>query len=241
MLKEKAHRIALIAKGRLDADENFSKLRAENIKITAIRLNAPWRRAPCLFDLFQPRCMRHDVISRDLGRDIGLLPIDRRIPLQNYLTQIINSFRWGHIIAIFSHCLQSILQTFKDRHIGRRANRACIWWKTKKHDPDIFFRVFFTSQNRKVSSFFHESIDTLWAGRHGFYGARSLTGVSASITSTRPVPTCKHSRICGPINFRQSHKDCRLNRAQALTAIGPLRQGLKLQWLRRNIGHVERA
>ena len=63
MLKEKAHRVALIAKGRLDTDENFSKLRTENIKITAIRLNAPWRWAPCLFDLFQPRRMRHDIIS----------------------------------------------------------------------------------------------------------------------------------------------------------------------------------
>ena len=241
MLKEKAHRVALIAKGRLDTDKNFSKLRAKNIKITAIRLNAPWRWAPCLFDLFQPRRMRHDIISRDLGRDIGFLPIDRRIPFQNLLAQSVNSFRWGHIIAICHHGLQSIMQAFKDRHIGRRANRTCIRRKTKKHDSNVFLKVFFAPQNCKFSSFFHESINTLWAGCHGFYGARCFTGMNAPITSIRPVPTCKHSGIRGPINLRQSHKDCRLDRAQSLTAIGPLRQGLKFQWLRGNIGHIERT
>ena len=133
------------------------------------------------------------------------------------------------------------MQAFKDRHIGRRTNRTCIRRKTKKHDSNVFFKVFFAPQNCKFSSFFHESINTLWARCHGFYGARCFTGMSAPITSIRPVPTCKHSGIRGPINLRQSHKDCRLDRAQALTAIGPLRQGLKFQWLRGNIGHIERT
>ena len=133
------------------------------------------------------------------------------------------------------------MQTFKDRQIGRRANRAGIRWKTKKHDPNIFVRVFFAPQNRKVSGFFDQRINTLRAGRHGFYRACRFAGVSAAITAIRPVPTCKHGRICGPINFGQSHKDCCLNRAQALAAIGPLGQGLKFQGLRGNIGHIERA
>ena len=61
--KEEAHRIALIAKGWLHPNKNFSKLRTKNVKIAAIGLNAPWRRAPGLFDLLQPGRMGHDVIG----------------------------------------------------------------------------------------------------------------------------------------------------------------------------------
>ena len=88
LLKQQAHRVAFIAKGRLHADKDIAELRAQHEDTAPIGLNAcpapgprplrsrPARAARCA------RCRRPD-----MGGDIGLLPVLRGIAAQDRVAQ----------------------------------------------------------------------------------------------------------------------------------------------------------
>ena len=69
--KQQAHRVALIAKGRLNADENIAKLFAKHMDRPTVGLLLAGCRAPLLFNRTQPLFAPHVVISGNAMKHIG--------------------------------------------------------------------------------------------------------------------------------------------------------------------------
>ncbi len=61
----------------------------------------------------------------------------------------------------------------------------------------------------------------------------------AAVAAAVPVASGKDGRVGGAVEFRQRDQHGRLDRPQALRAVGPLAQRLELQRVRRDIRDVE--
>src|SRR6187431_2450455 len=72
LFEQQPHRIALVAKGGLDADENVAEALTEHEDRAAVALLLPWRRAPLRLDLAQPFFAANMIAGRDADVDIGI-------------------------------------------------------------------------------------------------------------------------------------------------------------------------
>ena len=72
-LEQQPHRVALVAEGGLQADEDVAELRAEHEDAAAVGLVPAGRRAPLRLDLAQVRLARDDGVGGDVGRDVRRL------------------------------------------------------------------------------------------------------------------------------------------------------------------------
>ena len=75
LFKQQAHRIALVTKGRLHADEHVSELRPKHKDRRAVALLAPWGRSPLRFNLVEITLVAHVIFSRYARMNIGLRAI----------------------------------------------------------------------------------------------------------------------------------------------------------------------
>ena len=82
-LEEQPHRIALIAEGRLDRDEQLAELATKNEEATAIAQHPARRRPPLRFDIGEMPLATHVIIDRNHRMHIGLGTIKRGIAFED--------------------------------------------------------------------------------------------------------------------------------------------------------------
>jgi hypothetical protein len=133
-LEEQPHRIALIAEGWLDADEQLSKACAEHVDGAAVALLPAGSRAPLRFDRAQVRLAPDMIVGGDAGGDVGIGAEPLRIAAENGLAQHID-IGWNvDIITVVAKPQQGCLQRLPNREMGGGAGGACIGRKVKQHD-----------------------------------------------------------------------------------------------------------
>ena len=71
LLEEQPHRVALIAKGRLDADKDVAELPAQYMDRRAIALLTAGRRTPLRLDLVEIALTANMILHRNAHMDIG--------------------------------------------------------------------------------------------------------------------------------------------------------------------------
>ena len=71
LLEQQPHRIAFVAEGRLDADEDIAEALAQHEDRAAVALLPARRGAPLRLDFFQVTFAPHMVVDRDPRMHIG--------------------------------------------------------------------------------------------------------------------------------------------------------------------------
>ena len=213
-LEQQAHRVALIAEGRLQAHEHIAKLAAQHKDAAAIRLHLAGGGAPDGFNLCQRFGGFHDGIGIDKGRDIRGLAIAGRIARQNGGAQVIHRGGRVHRVTFGSHAVQGVMQTFEHAEIGGRSSRSRIRRKAEQHDPDLLFGIARTAQLAQTQGLFGKNLDPFKAGRHRLAINRAFAGMGAAVAALQPMTPRKDRRIGRAINFRQSDQHGGFNRAK---------------------------
>ena len=239
LLEEKPHRVALVAEARLDADEDIAEFPTEDEDTAPVRTDPARRGAPGSLDLLQRRSLADDGVDIDMGRDIRLLPVARRIAGKDRVAQIID--RRGQIdaIALGLHPRERRVQAFEDREIGGGPHGPGIGRKAEKHDADLLVGIALAVQEREAQRLFRQRGDTFGTGGHGAAVGLAGAGQRAAGTAARPVAAGKDGGVGRAVDLGQSHEHGRLDRTQALRRGGPLAKRLELERLGGDVGHVE--
>jgi hypothetical protein len=103
LLEQKAHRVALVAEGRLHADEDIAEMLAQHEDAAPVRLDLARRGAPDAFDHLQRRREAHDGVGIHMGRDIRLLPVLLGVAVQHRVAQIVDGGGNLHVVALGLH------------------------------------------------------------------------------------------------------------------------------------------
>ena len=238
-LEQKAHRVALIPEGGLDADKNIAKLRAKHEDAAPVRLMLTGGRPPDRLDFGQRRRLAHDGVGIDIGPDVGLLPVLGGIALQDQRTQIIDRSWQFERVAVCLHPGQGVEQAFENAQISRRAHRARVGGKAEKDDTDLLVGVCLAAQQCQTLCLFCKGRDAFVAGGHRLEGGVAFAHMRTALATVGPVATAEHGGVGRAVDLRQGDKHCRLDRTQPLRVRSPLTKGLKLQRLRGHIGHIK--
>ena len=164
--KQQAHRVALVPKRRLHADKYVAEMRAKNEHAASVGLDLTWCWAPYRFDLVEVRRMRHDIIGRNVGGDIGFLAILLRVPFQDNRAQRIHVVRYINFVPFAFHAGEGVKQALENAQIRSRSNSAGIGRKTEQHDADFLFQILFAAQIGHAQGLFGKVFDTFKTRRH---------------------------------------------------------------------------
>ena len=93
LLEQQPHRIALVAEGRLDADEDVAEALAQHEDRAAVALLPARRRAPLRLDLGEPALAADMIVGGDAGHDIGLGAEALGIAGEDPLAQLVDAGR----------------------------------------------------------------------------------------------------------------------------------------------------
>ena len=239
-LEQQAHRVAFIAERGLQSDKDIAELFAQHEHPAAIGLHATGGGAPDGFHLGQMGGVAHDDIGIDKGRDIGGLAVKRGIAPQNSCAQVIDRYRHIKGVAIGLHRGQRVVQAFKHRQVSCGASSARIRRKAEQHDAQLFVGIFGLMQLGQPIGFLGQRGDTLGAGGHRAAVFVAFAHVVATLAAIEAMTTRKNGGVCCAVNFRQRDQHGGFNRAKALACLRPLAEGLKLQGVRGDIGHIQR-
>ena len=78
-LKEQPHRVALVAKARLNRHSDIAELCAKDKKLGPVRQLAPWRGAPGLLQRFEMGLLLKIALHGNLRPHIGIGAVERSI------------------------------------------------------------------------------------------------------------------------------------------------------------------
>ena len=163
-LEQKAHRVALIAKSRLQPDKDLAELRTQHENAAPVALHAARRRAPGFLDFGQPRCLCHNLIRADMRGHIRFLPVLAGRTLQNHLAQRLDRGGRGQVIPLRRQGMQGVVQRLEHAQISRCASRACIGRKAEQDDRQSAIRSLTAAQQRLFLNTGGQFLDPLGAG-----------------------------------------------------------------------------
>ena len=103
LLKQQAHRVALVTEGRLHANQHVSELFAQHHDGLAIAELLARRWAPLSLDLRQPALAAHMVIGGYQGVHIAVGPVLRSVADQHAVAQRVHIGRHVHRVALGLH------------------------------------------------------------------------------------------------------------------------------------------
>ena len=136
MLEEQAHRVALIAEGGLDADEDVAETLAQHLNAAAVAVLAAGSRTPGLLDFGEPGLAPHMIGGRNARGDVGIRAEAGRVALQDAVAERVNRCRHLDLITAVGQRLQRVVQGLEDREIRRGAGAAGIGREVEQHDRD---------------------------------------------------------------------------------------------------------
>ena len=141
LLEQQPHRVALVAEGRLHADEDISEMRAENENVAPVGLVPAGSRAPLRFDLGQPALLADMLVGRHAMRDIGIGAEALRVAVENAASQVVDIGGQVDLVAAGFQRRECIVQRLEHRQIRRGTGRAGIRRKIEQHDGELALRA----------------------------------------------------------------------------------------------------
>ena len=242
LLEEQAHRIALIAEARLDADEDIPEALAEHEDRGAVALLAAGRGTPLRLDLGEPALAPDMVAGADPDMDIRHRAIARGIALDDRLAQPIDAVGNRDAVALGPHRQQRPVQRFEHREIGRRAGVAGIGREVEQHDADLAFGPGRAPQRHQLLGPCRQHLGALGADMHVAlaFAGRELAGAAAAgaVPGLFRAPA-EDDRAGRAVELGNRDHDGRFDRQQAAIRRAPLVECLELGRMRREVGHVE--
>ena len=171
--------------------------------------------------------------------DIGFLPVLLCGAFQHRGAQRLDAVGRGQVIATRGHRVQRVVERAEHVQIGRRSGRAGIGRKAEQHDGELALGHLSAAQRHQTPDAFAQLFDPLGAGCHRLDVALRCAVVAATGAARRTVASGEDRRIGRAVQLGQGDQHRGLDRPQPLRRMGPLRQRLELQRMRRDIGHVE--
>ena len=228
-LEQQPHRVALVAEGGLDPDEDVAELRAQHEDVGAVGLVAARRRAPLGLDLREVGLAAQVVLGRNAGVDVGLGAVALGIAVEDFFAQGVDALRHFDRVAVRRQALQRVEQRGVDRQERRRAGGAGIGREVEQHRGELPLGLRGPAER-------YQSRDPLGEpGRALGMDPHVPCVVGAGIRGA----AAEHHRGGGAVEFGDRDHHGRLDRRQAAVTRLPLFQGLKLQRLGGEVGHIE--
>ncbi len=138
-LEQQPHRVALVAEGGLDADEDVAEALAQHEDRAAVALLAAGGGAPLCLDLGEPALAADVVVGGDAGVDVGVRAEAGTVAAQDTGTQVVHRGRDLDAVARGLHALQRVVERLEDREIGGGAGAAGIRREAEEDDGDLPF------------------------------------------------------------------------------------------------------
>ena len=217
--KQQAHRVALITKRRLNADQHIAKLFAQHKDRTAVAELAAWCRAPLGFNVLEPALAPHVVVGRNQGVDVGVSAVLRGVAVQQRIAQRVYAGRQVYCVALRLHTGQGVHQRLKHRQVRGGADVAGVGRKVEQHDGHFAFAARAALEGHQLGHARGQHGGALGAGMHVLRGVCGLEGagvVAAGAGHTRRAgSSAKNHGAGGTIELWNGHHDGAFHRQQA--------------------------
>ena len=227
LLEQQPHRVAFIAEGGLDADEDIVETLAQNVDARTIRLLASGSRAPLGLDLVQVLLTTHMVIGGNAVDHIGIAAEALGISFQDARLKLIDGGGHLHLVAIGLHCLQRVEQRLEHREESGGAHRTRIGREVEQHDGDLALRLLRLAQRHQLRH---------TARQHG--GALGMHA-HAALAIIEPAAPAEHHAARSAVEFGDGDHHGGLDRVQPALGAFPFFQRLEFHGLCGEIGHVQ--
>ena len=228
-LEQQPHRIALVAEGGLDPDEDIAETRAVDEQPGAIALVPAGRGTPLRLDLAQPALAAHVVVGRDPRRDVGVGAVACRIAFEDRPAQRLDVGRNLDVVAGRLERQQRVVERGVDRQVGGGTGAAAVGRKVKKHDRELALRPLAPAQRHELGDARGEGRGPFGIGRH-VARASPFGGGRAAAERHRPDRAVQ-------LGNGDHHRG--LDGREAAGVLAPLLQGLELDGMGGDVGHVE--
>ena len=245
LLEQEAHRVALVSERGLDPDEDIAEVAPEHVDRAAIGLLLAGRRPPLGLDLLQPGLAAHVIVRRDLHRDVGVRAMLARVARHDALAQRVDPFGQIDGVALGLERDERVPQALEHREIGGGAGVAGVRREVEQHDREPALRAPRGPERDQPLDPARENIDALGAGRHvaglGGRGADAPAVAAGTRHAGRAGAATEHHRAGRAVELGDRDHDGLLDRQEPAVGGRPAVEGLELDRVRRDIGHVERA
>ena len=165
--EQQAHRIALIAEGRLYADEDVAELGAIDMDRAAIALLAAGRWAPLRLDLLEVRFGADMGVRRNPRRHIGVRTEAFRIALEDGIAQRLDACRHIDPVALRSQTHQRGMERLVNREMRRRSGGSGIGRKIEQDHGQLALRPVDLAQADELDRLRRQRIGPLGMAAHG--------------------------------------------------------------------------
>ena len=135
--EQQAHRVALIAEGRLDADKDIAKALAQHKDAAAVALLAAGCGAPGGFDVLEVFLAAHMIVRSDQRMHIGLGAVALGVAGDDALAQGVHAGWQLDGVAFPLHGGQGVVERLKNTQKSGGAGVAGIRWKVEQHGSDL--------------------------------------------------------------------------------------------------------
>ena len=237
------HGVAFIAKGRLDADEDFAELYAVDVDRAAIRLRFARCWPPLRFDFVQEGFATDMIVGRDTGVDISIRAEALGVSFQKRIAQGVNALGQVNVIPFGFQATERGEHRSENREIRSSARRTGVGWKVEEDNGEFAIGAFRTAQCDQLGDFGGQCFGALGAGTHFADQATRRENAAARATGAglaRAIrPAAEHIGDDRPIEFRDSDHHRRFEREQAHSPRAPLLKRLELKRVGRDIRAIE--
>mmetsp|Transcript_5652 Transcript_5652/g.13464 ORF Transcript_5652/g.13464 Transcript_5652/m.13464 type:complete len:248 (-) Transcript_5652:1582-2325(-) len=214
--EEQTHRIALVAEGRLHADEDITELLAEHQHVLPVRVQIARCLAPGLLEV---SVVRGELLVLVDGHAVG--DIERwRVVLGLLVVEdgIHEGLRalgdLAHVVPVFLEITQHLLDGSKDVEVGSRADVALVGGKREHRDSKLLVFILLPPKRGPLEQPLGQEVDAV---THGHVPARE------------PLPAREDDGLNGAVDLGQGHLQGDLHWVEAQLGLLPLLKGLEDQ------------
>eukprot|EP00962_Isochrysis_galbana_P012886 scaffold3665_cov102-Isochrysis_galbana.AAC.3 len=211
---QQAHRVALIAKRGLHANEDVAKRHAEDEQVLAVGVEVAGRRAPVLLEVLGVRgellvlgdrhCVRH--VEGGRGQR-------RLLVVQDAVHEVLNRCgHLAHVVAGLLHRLETLKDGAEDVEVGGGAHVALVRGEGEDSDGHLLLDVGLLAEAGPLER-------PLGQGHHA---VRLRDGAAGDAVAAR-----EDEGLDGAVDLGQGHLECHLHRVEAELRVLPLLERLE--------------
>ena len=243
VLEQQPHRVALVAEDGLEADEDVAELVAEDEDAAPVRTGRGRGRDPSPSRSRAAAASGGRFRGGDAGGDVGGLAEAAALPPQDGVAQGVDGGGRGDVVAVGLHRVQDVVEAFEDAEVGGGADRAGVRREAVEDDGDPALRGLGPAEGRKTKDLFSQRLDAFRAGCHDAGGvvAGAWQFCGAAVAAVGVVAAGEDGGVGRAVDLGQRDQHRGLDRAEAAVGGGPLAEGLELERVRGDVGHVERG
>ncbi len=242
-LEQQAHRVALVAEGRLDADEDIAEALAEHEQAGAVGLLAAGRRAPLRLDLLQVPFPPHVVVGRDAHVHVGRGAVAFGVAMDDRLAQRVDVRRQRHRVAGTLHRRQCVVQRLEHRQERRGAGVARVRREVEDHRRHLARRPLGAPQVDQLADPRRQHVGALDAAVHVVRAGAVLEAAAVRAAGAGDVrgaaAAAVDHRAGGAVELGDRDHHRRLDRQQPARRAAPLVERLELHRRDGEVGHVQ--